>query len=98
MYAFYNKLMKQHVKMHGEKTILLVQTNDGNYYEMLSNMNDYINLTEISMITDLRIGCKDIQNNIHYIWLPVHELKVVIEDLTKYNYTIIVNDIYSPDI
>ena len=87
-YMFYNHLLEQHVNTYkNEKIIIFIQ--NGSNYEMLSNMNDYVDLSHIARITDLRIGSKNV-NNIHYISFPTCELDIVQNYLHQEQYIIII--------
>lgn len=86
-YVFYNELMKRHVEMYSEKLILFLQVNTN--YEIISNMNDYIDLSEISRFTDLRIGYKNV-GNIYRIIFAKDDFDMVLKNCLENKYIVVV--------
>lgn len=89
-YDFYSELLKRHIQHYGNDLILLIQ-NQG-IYEILSNMNDSVNLSEISLLTSLHISKINIDKNIHSIQIPYTILQKILPIFLQYNYiTVIIN-------
>ena len=89
-YDFYSELLKRHIQHYGNDLILLIQ-NQG-IYEILSNMNDSVNLSEISLFTSLHISKINIDKNIHSIQIPYTILQKILPIFLQYNYiTVIIN-------
>jgi hypothetical protein len=74
--------------MYSEKVILFLQVKTN--YEIISNMNDYIDLSEISRFTDLRIGCKNVGGNIYSIMFPIDSFDMVLRSCLENDYIVVV--------
>lgn len=88
LYDFYSELMRRHVDIYGKYIILLIQNEE--MYEILSNMNDMVDLTEISLSTSLRISKIDPDRNIHSIKIPSSILQKVLLTFLQNNYISVV--------
>lgn len=87
-YILYKELLERHVNLY-EKEKIVVFLEDGSNYEILSNMNDRVNLTEIAWITNLRIGSKNM-SNIHYISFDICDFDTVLKKLQENDYIIVI--------